>query len=163
MFPPTVTVTGICMCLTVHICLSQYMDHMDSGNRSWKHLKMLCPAFTHTSFSLHIGVYGTLGFASTNKKTTSCIIFALRGHSVLCFPTISQFKPLDFHNLLCWFLFCSPYLNPISHSLAWIYCCPSLVHCTMLHKLFCKYFSWHQRTELCYPLSSRIHFCSCHA
>lgn len=99
-----------CMCSDgpAQICLSLYMDHTYSG----KHLKMLCPAFTHTSFSLHIGVYGTLWFASTNKKTTSCIIFALRGLSVLCFPTITQFKPLDFHHLLCRFLFLQPIPQP---------------------------------------------------
>lgn len=121
---------------------------------------------THTSFILHIGVCAFLWLPSTHYSIVYfevfCCAYENPSSPKLCFaahiltpislplsPILSKTLQWDFTVLPVDFIVAS-----ILNSMLW----------RSTNTVYDgKDISWHQRAELCYPLSSCIHFCSCHA
>lgn len=168
------------------------MDHMDRGNHSCEGLETLHHTCTHTSFIPRIGVSAFLCLASTwicvfFFLSSFCPCCCVTLSPLLCFPRKDPVQTTKFPTILL--LFCSKYLNPLPllsfltlsqpHSLLniisteisryyqLIFIVASILNSTLWSSINTlhdgKDISWHQRAELCYPLSSCIHFCSRHA
>lgn len=169
------------MCFDGHVqivfaCVSPWMNHTGCRLCSCRDLEILQCACTHSSFILHLGICGILWLASMHDTPETalflcCVIF----HSCIVLLTNIQPKPLNFPTicstaLLFFAAYTSTYSarfslpNNISAEFNLLLLPSYTVKWGSINIIYdCKYFFWHQRAELCYPLSSHIHLCSRHA